>query len=81
MSTSQYANTISGTPIRLKDYMFDVIASFKGTGIAVFKLLCGMQADYDTRQRMKHLDDRFLADIGKTRAEVDAEANKPIWQH
>jgi len=61
--------------------MFDVIASFKGTGIAVFKLLCGMQADYDTRQRMKHLDDRFLADIGKTRAEVDAEANKPIWQH
>lgn len=81
MNTSQYANTISGTPIRLKDYVIDVISSFKDAGIAVFKLLCGMQADYDMRQRMKHLDDRLLDDIGKTRAEVDAEANKPIWQH
>ncbi len=81
MSTSQYANTISGTPIRLKDHVLNVIVSFREAGVAVFKLLCVMQADYDMRQRMTHLDARILDDISKTRAEVNAEANKPIWQH
>lgn len=80
MSTSQYANTIPGTPIRLKDHMLDVIVSFKAAGVAIFKLLCEMQADYEMRQHMKNLDERTLVDIGKSRTEVDAEASKPIWQ-
>lgn len=81
MSTTQYADTISSKPIRLKDRMLDVITSFRDAGVAVLKLLCEVQADYETRLRMKNLDDRMLDDIGKTRAEVDAEVNKPIWYH
>lgn len=81
MNMRQYTDTISSKPILLKDCVRDVIASFKDAGVAIFKLLCEVQSDYEMRQRMKHLDARMLDDIGKTRAEVDTEANKPIWYH
>jgi uncharacterized protein YjiS (DUF1127 family) len=32
-----------------------------------------------TRQQLKSLDDRALADIGLTRREADAEAARPVW--
>lgn len=79
MNTTHCADTFSSRPIRLKDRVLDVITAFKGSGIAIFKLLCEMQADYEMRQRMQRLDDRILEDIGRTRDEVDAEASKPIW--
>lgn len=79
MSTIQHVNTISSSQVQLKDRAHDVVVSLKNLGIAIFRLLCEMQVDFDMRQRMKHLDDRILEDIGKTRAEVDAEASKPFW--
>lgn len=32
-----------------------------------------------SRQQLKRLDDRALSDIGVTRAEAQAEANRPVW--
>ena len=32
------------------------------------------------RQALSELDDHFLKDIGKTRPEAMAEANKPFWK-
>lgn len=32
-----------------------------------------------SREQLKRLDDRALNDIGLTRSEADAEANRPIW--
>ncbi len=32
-----------------------------------------------SRQHLKSLDDQALSDVGLTRAEADAEANRPIW--
>lgn len=32
-----------------------------------------------SRQHLKSLDDRALADIGLSRAEADSEASRPIW--
>ena len=81
MSTTQCTDSISITPIRLKDRAGDVLTAFKDAGVAIFKLLCELQVNHETRQWMKYLDDRILRDIGKTRAEVDAEANKPMWRH
>lgn len=31
------------------------------------------------RSRLADLDDRILRDIGITRAEAEAEANRPVW--
>ena len=33
------------------------------------------------RRALANLDDRLLNDIGKTRAEANAEAKKPFWRH
>ncbi|MCE8009348.1 DUF1127 domain-containing protein [Aestuariivita sp.] len=36
-------------------------------------------AAWRSRQQLKVLDDRALADIGLTRSEAQAEASRPIW--
>ncbi len=41
--------------------------------------LSSMLTLWRSRQHLKSLDDRALADIGLTRAEADAEAKRPIW--
>ena len=41
--------------------------------------LSAMLAAWRTRQHLKTLDDRALTDIGISRSEADAEANRPIW--
>ena len=41
--------------------------------------LISMLNAWRSRQHLKALDDRALADIGISRAEADAEASRPIW--
>lgn len=79
MNTTQYADTISSPSVQLKDRMHDVVTALKNLAVAVFMLLCEKQAHNNMRQKMKHLDDRILDDIGKTRSEVDIEASKHFW--
>lgn len=79
MSTFQTLDTIPQRQISIKDRVLAVIHAVKELGIALFKLLCDMQTDYEMRQRMTRLDDRILADIGKTREDVDAAAQRPFW--
>ncbi len=37
------------------------------------------QARLDERRQLRALDDRLLADIGLTRADVAKEVSKPFW--
>ncbi|SFG23479.1 protein of unknown function [Palleronia marisminoris] len=34
---------------------------------------------YLQRRQLRTLDDRLLEDIGRSRAEADAEAGRPVW--
>ncbi len=34
---------------------------------------------YLQRRQLRTLDDRLLEDIGRSRAEADAEAARPVW--
>ena len=43
--------------------------------VGFFKML----VTWRTRQKLKDLDDRALADIGLTRADVKTEVNRPFW--
>lgn len=79
MSTFQTLDTIPPQHIPIKDRALAVIRAVKELGIAIFELLCDMQTEHEMRQRMARLDDRILADIGKTREEVDAVAKRPFW--
>lgn len=79
MNTFQTLDTIPPQQIPIKDRVSAVTRAVKELGIAIFELLCELQVDHEIRQRMACLDDRILADIGKTREEVDAAAKKPIW--
>lgn len=79
MNTFQTLDTIPQRQIPIKDRALAVIRSVKELGIAIFELLCDLQTDYEMRQRMARLEDRILADIGKTREEVDTAAKRPVW--
>ncbi len=48
--------------------------------VLIFNKLCLWQHRAETRRRMMYLDDRMLNDIGRSRAQVLAEAEKPFWQ-
>ena len=54
--------------------------SFKDAAHGVFRVLCIWQERYLMRKRMANLDDHLLDDIGLTRDQVLAEADKPFWQ-
>jgi len=45
----------------------------------VFGTLVELQRRAGERARVRNLDDRLLDDIGLTRADLDAEAQKPFW--
>lgn len=80
MRTIQFDSTMGDAPVSIKDRLVALVRLMSGSIGLGFKRLCDMQNSYEMRQRMKHLDDRILFDIGKTRDEVDAEAAKPFWQ-
>lgn len=80
MRTIHLNSTIAVTPVSINDRLTALFRLTLGTIGLGFRRLCDMQNGYEMRQRMKRLDDRILFDIGKTRAEIDAEAAKPFWQ-
>lgn len=45
----------------------------------LFARLLDAEALARSRRRLAHLDDHILRDIGLTRAEAEAEAEKPAW--
>lgn len=51
-----------------------------GTVRAFFATLCMWQQRVEMRARMARLDARTLDDIGLTREQVMAEAEKPFWK-
>ena len=67
MSTLQTLGTNPPRQIPIKDRALAIICAVKELGIAIFELLCELQTEHEMRQRMARLDDRILADIGKTR--------------
>ncbi|UTW51546.1 DUF1127 domain-containing protein [bacterium SCSIO 12827] len=52
------------------------------TARAVFNfptLLVEWQKRYEMRRRLAELDNRMLADVGLTRADIHRETEKPFW--
>jgi len=45
----------------------------------VLETLSRWQRRSEARQRLRQLDDRMLADVGLSRADVEGEARKPFW--
>lgn len=79
MNTYQTVDVIAPRPIRIRARMVAVVRSVKELCVAIFELLCQVQADYEMRQRMRQLDNRMLLDIGVTREDVEAAAKMPFW--
>jgi uncharacterized protein YjiS (DUF1127 family) len=51
-----------------------------GLASAALDLLIGWQQRYVERQELAMLDDRQLKDLGLTRGDIAAEADKPFWR-
>lgn len=50
------------------------------TGIKAFFLrVLRLESTWRERNHLKALDDAALKDLGLTRAQVDAEARRPVW--
>jgi len=45
----------------------------------VLETLSRWQRRSESRQRLRQLDDRTLADVGLSRADLETEARKPFW--
>ncbi len=45
----------------------------------VLETLSRWQRRSEARQRLHQLDDRMLADVGLSRADLETEARKPFW--
>jgi len=45
----------------------------------VLETLGRWQRRWESRQRIRQLDDRQLADVGLSRGDLEAEARKPFW--
>lgn len=58
---------------RLVDALFELPWS-------VFETLCRWQARVESRRHLAELDDRMLADVGLSRADVAPEVAKSFWQ-
>ena len=50
------------------------------TLVSTFDALCEWQRRAEMRQRMMHMDDHMLGDVGLSRAQTLDEARKPFWQ-
>lgn len=64
-------------------YQVPAIAApgFGGTSIRIaFAWICAVTRRVRQRHTLARLDDRSLRDIGITRTDALAEANKPFWQ-
>ena len=48
--------------------------------VTLFEILYTWQRRVDERHRLSHLDDRLLADMGVTRADVAREISLPFWR-
>ena len=48
-----------------------------GAALRVLRAMLGRHAE---RQALARMDDRLLADIGISREQARAEANKPLWR-
>ncbi|MGL6209400.1 MAG: DUF1127 domain-containing protein [Paracoccaceae bacterium] len=51
----------------------------RGTVASLAARLAQALSVYSQRQKLAALDDAALADIGLTRYEAQAEANRPLW--
>lgn len=58
----------------------DVVNGAAGHLTAAFGRLMAWQRRAEMRHRLASLDDHMLADMGLTRADVDAEVTKPFWR-
>lgn len=47
---------------------------------SIYRILTTFAARRGQREALQHLDDRLLADIGRTREEARAESSKPFWR-
>ncbi len=56
------------------------IADFRDALLAAFSLTVLWYQRARERRQLNALDDRILADIGVTRAEVAREYDKPFWR-
>jgi len=60
----------------------EIPAPFTGWGGVCWRFATRLLRLYDRQQQRRvllELDDRMLADIGLTRAQVKAEGRKPFW--
>lgn len=64
----------------VSDILNRIPATVMAVLVPVFNKLCLWQHRAETRHRMMYLDDRMLNDIGRSRAQALAEAEKPFWQ-
>ncbi len=72
--TMQRTTTTTGTRSTTR------IRRFTGLVRAVMLQLVLWQERAEQRHRLAELDERMLKDIGLTRADVQAEINKPFWR-
>jgi len=52
----------------------------RATAVAALRILAGWAERARQRRALLTLDDRMLADIGLTRADVRREYDKPFWR-
>jgi uncharacterized protein YjiS (DUF1127 family) len=80
MHTMNAITTLPGTRAALPS----IPRSAATATTAVWRELLALISEWNvrsyTRAQAQGLDDRMLRDIGLTRAEVLAEADKPFWQ-
>jgi len=83
MKTQNCINTIAmREPIKwteINDILNRVPVTVSASLVSVFDDLCQWQRRAEMRQRLVHMDDHMLGDIGMSRATALDEAGKPFW--
>lgn len=58
----------------------DFVSALVRLPVTLFKVLLTWQERSVERNRMRHLDDRLLDDMGLTRADVARQSSIPFWR-